>query len=205
MDNERNSQSECCDYPVIKILILGDHAVGKTSLMLRFTNDVFTENHLNTLGIDFKTKNIKHKEHDFQLQIWDSAGQERFKNITRTYYKKASAIIIAFDSTSVKSFENVHNWITSISNEVDNKVPLAIAATKCDIESHDIVIKGKNLAKEMRLKYFKTSSKLDRNIQELFWYLVGEAIRFKTIDYGNTHSLMLRSGTTKISRNKCCN
>ncbi|OMJ66296.1 hypothetical protein SteCoe_36903 [Stentor coeruleus] len=205
MDNERNSLSECCDYPIIKILILGDHAVGKTSLMLRFINDHFSENHLNTLGIDFKAKNIKHKEHDFQLQIWDSAGQERFKNITRTYYRRSSAIIIAFDSTSVKSFENVQNWIADISTEVDNKVPLAIAATKCDIECPENVIKGKNLAKEIRLKYFKTSSKIDKNIQELFWYLIRESIRLKTIDYGSIHSLMLRSDTIKSKKHKCCN
>ncbi|OMJ95699.1 hypothetical protein SteCoe_759 [Stentor coeruleus] len=205
MANERNSLSDCCDYPIIKILILGDQAVGKTSLMLRFISDNFIENHLNTLGIDFKTKNIKHKEHDYQLQIWDSAGQERFKNITRTYYKKASAIIIAFDSTSIKSFEDVQNWIQNISNEVGNKIPLAIAATKCDIEYPENVIKGKNFAKERKLKYFKTSSKIDRNVKEMFWYLIEESIKLKTIDYGSTHSLVLRSGTKKIRKSKCCN
>ncbi|OMJ72844.1 hypothetical protein SteCoe_28613 [Stentor coeruleus] len=191
------------DFPIVKVLILGDQAIGKTSLMLRFTDDNFNDNYFNTLGIDFKSKSIIYKGREYLLQIWDSAGQEQFKNITRTYYKKSSAIIVAFDSTRSDSFDNVRTWITNITVEIEDKIPIVIVATKCDIEgSNDNIKKGKFLAKELRLSYFKTSSKMNINIEKLFVHLVEVAFKSRTIDYGSNS--FLKSQLNANRKKNCC-
>lgn len=202
-DANRSILNKSAEFPIVKVLILGDQAVGKTSLMLRFTDDNFKEDHLNTLGIDFKVKNIKHKGQDYLLQIWDSAGQERFKNITRTYYKKSSAIIVAFDSTRIDSFDNVRHWITNITDEIEDQLPIVIVATKCDVQDfNDAINKGKTLAKGLGLGFFKTSSKMNINVEKLFIYLVEEAIKYRTVDFGSNS--MLKSQIVAKRNQKCC-
>ncbi|OMJ68700.1 hypothetical protein SteCoe_33770 [Stentor coeruleus] len=204
-DQDRDSMISNYDIPIIKILILGDQCVGKTSLMLRFTDSSFTENHSTTLGIDFKVKPITHKGSDYMIQIWDSAGQERFRNITRTYYRKSSAIIVAYDTTSSKSFNNIGNWIKNISNEVDSKVPIVIIATKCDIKYEDnFSDKGKCLAKDLKLCFFETSSKTNMNINQVFEYLTKEAIRLMTVDFRDRTSSQLQNYLTEKKKTKCC-
>lgn len=202
-NDERSILNKSSEFPLVKILILGDLAVGKTSLMLRFTGENFKESYLNTLGIDFKVKNVKYKGREYLLQIWDSAGQERFKNITRTYYKKSSAIIVAFDSTRLETFDNIRPWIINITDEIKNQVPIVIVATKCDIECpNDTIKKGKSLTKELGLSYFKTSSKIGTNVEKLFLHLVEEAVKFKTIDFGSNS--MLKSQLNIKRNQKCC-
>ncbi|OMJ93361.1 hypothetical protein SteCoe_3717 [Stentor coeruleus] len=204
-DHDRDSVTSNCELPIIKILILGDQCAGKTSLMLRYTDSNFSDNHSTTLGIDFKVKPITHKGIDYIIQIWDSAGQERFRNITRTYYKKSSAIIIAYDTTSSKSFSNIENWIKNISNEVDSKVPVVIVATKCDIECEEkFSDKGKSLAKNLKLTFFETSSKTNMNINQVFEYLTEEAIRLMTIDFRFRSSSQLGNILLDKKKGKCC-
>lgn len=204
-DQDRDSMSSNCEVPIIKILILGDQCAGKTSLMLRYTDSNFTENHSTTLGIDFKVKPITHNGSDYFIQIWDSAGQERFRNITRTYYKKSSAIIVAYDTTSSKSFNNIENWIKNISNEVDSKVPIVLVATKCDMDCQEkFSDKGKSLAKDLKLNFFETSSKTNMNINQVFEYLTEEAIRLMTIDYRSRTSSQLQNHLIEKKKGKCC-
>ena len=89
---------------LIKVLIIGDQAVGKTCIMLRFSDDKFATSHIATIGIDFKVKMLQVNQKTIKMQIWDTAGQERFRNIARTYYKGAQAVILAYDCTRRESF-----------------------------------------------------------------------------------------------------
>ena len=98
------------DY-LFKLLIIGESGVGKTCLLLRFTDDSFTANHLTTIGIDFKIKIITLSGKLIKLQIWDTAGQERFRTITKTYYKGAHGIILTYDVTDQNSFKNIINYL----------------------------------------------------------------------------------------------
>ena len=104
---------------LFKILLIGDSGVGKSSLMLRFNDGIFTESFLPTIGVDFRIKTIEQESRKIMLQIWDTAGQERFKNITRNYYRGAHGIIVAFDVTDKESFDNVDKWM----EELDSSVP----------------------------------------------------------------------------------
>ena len=91
----------------IKLIIIGDTSVGKTSLLLRFAENTFSIQHIATIGIDFKIKNMQVDGKNVKLQVWDTAGQERFRTITSSYYKGANGIILCFDSTVIQTFEHL--------------------------------------------------------------------------------------------------
>ena len=98
-----------------KILILGDSSVGKTCFLTRYADNTFQEAHMSTIGIDYKLKNVQTENGKVaKLQIWDTAGQDRFRSITKNYYKGANGIIVIFSVTDKKSFDNVKKWIHQI-------------------------------------------------------------------------------------------
>ena len=117
---------------LFKLLIIGESGVGKTCLLLRFTDDSFTANHLTTIGIDFKIKIINLENKLIKLQIWDTAGQERFRTITKTYYKGAHGIILTYDVTDENSFKNIKNWIKQIEQNAQTNVCKVRVGNKCD-------------------------------------------------------------------------
>lgn len=98
----------------VKILILGDAGVGKTSLTSRFTDGSFTMQYITTIGVDFKTKMVKLEDKNIKYQVWDTAGQERFRSIAKAYYRGVSGILLTFSLTDRASFENIEKWMASI-------------------------------------------------------------------------------------------
>ena len=118
-----------------KILILGDSSVGKTCFLMRYADNIFQETHMSTIGIDYKLKNIYLEDDKLvKLQIWDTAGQDRFHSITKTYYKGANGIILIYSVIDKKTFANVRNWLSSIKNEVSDKVVIFLVGNKIDAE-----------------------------------------------------------------------
>src|SRR5437899_8952112 len=101
------------DYQ-LKLLLLGDSGVGKTSLLAKFTEDVFTPSYISTIGIDFKIKTLEINDKIVKLNLWDSAGQERFRSITKAYYRGCHGLLLVYDLTDLRSFENVAHWIEEI-------------------------------------------------------------------------------------------
>jgi len=95
----------------IKLLIIGDSNVGKTSMLLNYTDNYFPESHLATIGVEFKVKELYTDKYKIILQIWDTAGQERFRSITKSFFRNTNGIIFVYDITSRKSFKNVKDWI----------------------------------------------------------------------------------------------
>ena len=118
----------------IKLIIIGDTSVGKTSLLLRFAENTFSVQHIATIGIDFKIKNMQVDGKNVKLQVWDTAGQERFRTITSSYYKGANGIILCFDSTMINTFEHLQNWLTQIEQHANDDVLKILVATKWDLE-----------------------------------------------------------------------
>eukprot|EP01036_Dinobryon_divergens_P027525 gene27525-36319_t len=104
-----NSRASKYDY-LIKLLLIGDSGVGKSCLLLRYSDDSFTSSFITTIGIDFKIKSILCGESKVKLQIWDTAGQERFRTITTAYYRGAMGILMVYDVSDEESFTNVRNW-----------------------------------------------------------------------------------------------
>ena len=118
---------------IFKILIIGDSSVGKSNILLRYSDNIFHENFLPTIGVDFKIQNLNIQNQSIKLNIWDTAGQERFKTITATYYKGAHGVMIVFDLTDRNSFNNVNSWLNEVKKHAGGQVVKMIIGNKCDL------------------------------------------------------------------------
>uniref|UniRef100_A0AAY4ASH7 Ras-related protein Rab-13 n=1 Tax=Denticeps clupeoides TaxID=299321 RepID=A0AAY4ASH7_9TELE len=145
---------------LFKLLLIGDSGVGKTCLIIRFAEDNFNSTYISTIGIDFKVKTIDVDGKKVKLQIWDTAGQERFKTITTAYYRGAMGIILVYDITDEKSFENIQNWMKSIKENASAGVSRMLLGNKCDIETKRKVPKevGVKVRKGIHYDVFAKSS-----------------------------------------------
>lgn len=165
------SESRQVDYS-FKILTLGESCVGKTSILLRYTENNFIQTHLLTIGIDFKTKYIKMNNKNVKLKLWDTAGQEKFRTLTQQYYKNADGILLIFDIKDRNSFEKIHSWMDQISyNSPGDGLPLVLVGNKCDCKEEERAVKIDELekvAEEYNVKCFETSALSNKNIDECF-------------------------------------
>lgn len=163
------------DY-LFKLIIIGDSGVGKTSLLLRFTDHIYTDSYVSTIGVDFKINTLELDAKVIKLQVWDTAGQERFKNITSSYYRGAHAIILVFDLTEPTSFANIANWLKEVNIHALPHVHKLLIGNKCDSISHRVVSYevAKEFADVMNMRYIETSAKDATNVQEAFIYIAKE-------------------------------
>ncbi len=174
------------DY-TLKILTIGESAVGKTCILLRFTDNKFLKTHLTTIGIDYKSKVIKVNNFSVKLKIWDTAGQERFRNITQQYYKGADGILLVYDVTERNSFEKVREWMKQIQQNTNKeKIGIILVGNKCDLDERQVSTEeGQNLAREFGILFYEASAYKDININETFESLVGEIISKKEPEDSN--------------------
>ena len=160
---------------VYKVLLLGDSTVGKTCFLMRYTDNTFQEIHMSTIGLDYRLKSMTLKSgKNVKVQIWDTAGQDRFRAITKNYYKGAHGIILIYDVTNQLSFDNVSNWINQIKEEASDKVTIFLVGNKIDdVENRKIQTEsGKNLAENFQLQFYETSAKTGENVEKTFQALV---------------------------------
>ena len=164
------------DECVYKVLLLGDSTVGKTCFLLRYCDKTFEDAHLTTVGLDYRLKSMVLKNgKNVKLQIWDTAGQDRFRAITKNYYKGANGIILIYDVTNFQSYENVKNWIAQIKESASQNVIVYLVGNKIDVKEEDRCVKtedGKKIAEEFNLPFFESSAKLGININEIFEKIV---------------------------------
>ena len=120
------------------IIMIGDGAVGKTSLLKMYSEGVFNESHMATLGLDYIQKNYSSPDtstgQKMQVKIWDTAGQERFRTLTLSFYKQAQGVILCFDVTNANSFKNVRIWLESINTHADENIAKILVGNKIDCE-----------------------------------------------------------------------
>ena len=162
-----------------QILLLGDSAVGKTCLINRYTNGVFKEEYISTVGFDYYTKQEEINNKTVQVKLWDTAGQERFKTLTPSFLRNAEGVIIVFDVTSQDSFDNVKGWINSIKSNLGEKIiPIIIVGNKIDMENMREISKedGKKIASENDFKYFETSAKTGIGVDEAIKEIVNQIL-----------------------------
>ena len=189
---------------LLKILIIGDQAVGKTCVLLQFSDEKFAPSQIATIGIDFKVKMLSLKSKVLKLQIWDTAGQERFRNITQTYYKGAMGILLAYDCTNRDSFGHVKDWMQQIHEHANPDVVVALVANKVDMVDARVVTpeEGRALSEEMNVLYFETSAKTGHNIEDTFHQLASTILdRGLCEKYGYSNVRVKKPAPKKA---RCC-
>jgi len=163
---------------LFKLLLIGDSGVGKTCVLFRFSDDAFNTTFISTIGIDFKIKTVELNGKKIKLQIWDTAGQERFHTITTSYYRGANGIMLVYDITNTKSFENISKWLRNIEEHASEDVEKMLLGNKCDMEEKRVISKdkGEQIASEHGIKFYETSAKNNINIETAFLALATDIL-----------------------------
>jgi Ras-related protein Rab-8A len=207
-NNASSSKNAAYDY-LIKLLLIGDSGVGKSCLLLRFSDDSFTPSFITTIGIDFKIRTIELEGKRIKLQIWDTAGQERFRTITTAYYRGAMGILLVYDVTDDKSFANMGNWIRNIEQHASENVNRILIGNKCDLVDKKVIdtTRGKSLADEYGIKFLETSAKNSINVDEAFISLARDIKKrlIDTAEQPTEKNLDLNTkDSQKAQKKKCC-
>ncbi|KAF7797817.1 hypothetical protein EIP86_009023 [Pleurotus ostreatoroseus] len=151
--------------------------VGKSCLLLRFCDDAWTPSFITTIGIDFKIRTIELDGKRIKLQIWDTAGQERFRTITTAYYRGAMGILLVYDVTDERSFNNIRTWHANIEQHASEGVNKILIGNKSDWTDKRAVTEeqGRELANELGIKFMETSAKVNEGVEEAFFTLARRA------------------------------
>ena len=190
------------DY-IFKLVLIGDTCVGKSCILVRFSDDIFDDNYVTTIGVDFRFKTMAIKNKIVKIQIWDTAGQERYRSITTAYYRGAAAIIICCDCTNRESFDNIKNWIEEITKYTDNdSVDKIVFLNKCDLNEERCIKKEEieQSEKENGIKILEVSAKTGEGIDAGFEYIINKLIDKNTQKDSNTLNLQAGIG----NKGGCC-
>ena len=192
----------------VKVIILGETGVGKTSIINRFINDEFNpDNDIETLGSTFFRKSIKRQNTVYKLQIWDSIGQEKYHSITRLFIKGSNIVLLVYSIDSRESFEELNHWLNTLKDILDkNKYILGIVASKSDLVNEEIVSQneGEEFAKKTGGIFRAVSSKENNKINLLFDILIDELSKINFESRSDSYVLEKKNFLKKKKRSRCC-
>jgi small GTP-binding protein len=194
----------------IKVCIIGDTDVGKTSLSTRYCHGEFPNNSTPTIGASFLQRRVVVDNTEISLQIWDTAGQERFRSMAPMYYRGAKAAICVFDVTNEESFNRVSTWLRDLKSHADPNVVICLAGNKCDKPATFDLAKCEALARSLGGVYFATSALTGEGVQEIFETLarrVAEVYRSNRGDIAKEQALKLGSDVKNMKKEQsggCC-
>lgn len=174
------------DY-VLKFIIVGDSSVGKSNIMSSFTDKRFLSDHTMTIGVEFATKVVSVENVKYKIQIWDTAGQETFKAITRSYYRGTIGCLLVYDIANRSTFDSLDMWLEELKNFSHPKTVIVLIGNKIDLEKHRQVKydEGKTFAERHNLVFFETSAKTFHNVDACFIHIIqqiSKKIETKEID-----------------------
>lgn len=207
---------------LFKYIIIGDSGVGKSCLLLQFTDKRFEATHELTIGVEFGARIIQVDGHDIKLQIWDTAGQEAFRSITRSYYRNATGALLVYDITREETFQSLKRWLEEARRNANENMVIMLIGNKSDLQHKRQVSKerGEAFARENGLIFMETSAKTDDNVETAFTNTakqVYENIKTGVYDVNNaTHGIKVGTGMggdasgggsmpAEAKDKKCCN
>ena len=180
MDSEKE-----IDY-LLKLIVIGDTGVGKTNLLSRFTRNVYDKNTHNTIGVDFLAVDLTINGKNVKAQLWDTAGQEKYKSIATAYYKNAQGAVIVYDITQRETFENIDNWLFDLKGYSDPDIVIMIVGNKVDLAKQRQVMaeEGEKLAKRKGAYFMEVSGKTNAGkcVNKAFDTILNEVVK-KQEDY----------------------
>mmetsp|Transcript_4078 Transcript_4078/g.6002 ORF Transcript_4078/g.6002 Transcript_4078/m.6002 type:complete len:203 (-) Transcript_4078:3991-4599(-) len=191
-----------------RLLLIGETAVGKTSLMMQYADETFPQIFVTTVGIDFKRKTLDIDGKEITLEIWDTAGQERFQSITTAYLRGAHAIMVCYDVTNRDSFEKVENWIHKIDSYSNVDVDKVLVGNKCDLENDRVIStsEGQELACKFGMGFFETSAKENMNVAHAFEHVA--KLVSDRLDHSSKEAEKVKLDDTQednaSAKNGCC-
>ena len=195
--------SKDCDHQ-FKILTLGETQVGKTSILIKYTEGSFSETPLATIGVDFQVKKVNLQGKQIEVQIWDSAGQEKFKSISKQYYNKAHGVLLVYDITNQESYESIKGWIKEIKQNTQILPVILLIGNKNDLQGKLDEKDGLELAQKYDLQFFSTSAKTGNGIEKAMETLV----KLVYDDYVKHHHKRIGGGSKLVKNTtkdkKCC-
>ena len=206
----------------VKLVLLGEAAVGESSLVLRFVSNDFQENKEPTIGAAFLTQKCTIGERTIKYEIWDTAGQERFASLAPMYYRNAQAAIVVYDITKPASFIKARHWVKELHEQANRDITIALVGNKLDLVEDDSaadgetlrkvsVEEGQSLADEEGLLFFETSAKTGNNVNEVF-VGIGSKIPSVTVTGGEAQEgsngrridLTANTDNANAPRSTCC-
>jgi len=190
------------DY-LFKLLMVGDSGVGKTSILLQFTQNEFNVSTRSTVGVDLKVKMMKFRNKSVKLTIWDTAGQERFRTLTSSYYRGAHGIILVYDVTSSESFQNIKDWLKEIDiySTNDDAVKMLVG-NKIDKNTERKVSRDEAIAfaKSLNMMYIETSAKTKIGVQNAFEELIQKILDVPALLEGTEIKEEKTQGTVSVDQ-----
>ena len=157
---------------LIKIVVIGDTGVGKTNFIFQFTEGKFSDIHVTTVGLDYKSKiiNLPNTKKKIKLQIWDTAGQERYMSVNKNIFQRVQGIILMYDITNRDSFDHLSRWIDLINKNVSNK-PFILVGNKLDLSNEERIVakeEGEKVALDNNIEFFEGSGSSGENVDKIF-------------------------------------
>ena len=158
----------------MQLILIGESMVGKTCILLRYTDDMFTHVHMTTIGVENKNRMIEIEGKSVNVQLWDTAGQERYKAIASRFYKGVDGIILVYDITSRESFEKIETWMNQVEANTTKSLPFVLVGNKSDLEEQRDVQydEGKAFADKHGFEFLEASAFNKENIDEMFEIMV---------------------------------
>ena len=178
---EQDSNEDSVDNSVSvtrhKIIFVGDAGVGKTTIIGRIMDNPYNEVYEPSIGVDFMSKNIKFRGQNVKLQMWDTAGQEKYKGLIPSYVRNSSIVFLVYDISSKVSFDNIPKWINFI-RTIENAT-LVLCGNKIDLSNREVNKQdGESLAQKEGISFFEVSAKTQDNIKNMFYNVVAELPTF---------------------------
>lgn len=186
---------------VVSISLLGDSTVGKTSIFHSYLDNTFIEDTMSTSGIDSRQFNLEKNEEHYTIRLSDTAGQERYKAMVKSYYKNCQGILLVYDVTNQRSFENISNWLSDIYENASKDMPLILVGNKIDLKPVVQEEDGRKKAEECKCDFYLVSAKSHENVKKAVDALIDQAIDQKIKFDLHSNQIYLN---TKSNYNKYC-
>ena len=189
---------------LFKIVIIGDTYVGKTNILSRYISNEFDPNSNSTIGVELTTKTYNFDNNDVKVQIWDTAGQEKYRSIKSSYYKGAQVCLLVYDITKKKSFDNIDKWYSELKSNSDEKIYTMLLGNKSDLEENREVSieEAEKKAKNFNIAFMETSAYNGNNINKAFNELINNVYQNNKKSFNHEVKIMLEDKGVEINQEK---